>query len=92
MDEERWIEYEDYDGTHFEYPDTIPIWRLNTLSKAKYLDIESRARRNNNLACVEIRVCPICKGKLVIKTNRKIDKRFLGCINYPHCRFTCSID
>lgn len=34
--------------------------------------------------------CPRCGGQLII---RKSDKgEFVGCANYPKCRFTCSID
>lgn len=34
--------------------------------------------------------CPRCGGELVV---RKTDKgEFVGCANYPRCRFTCSID
>ena len=34
--------------------------------------------------------CPRCGGQLIV---RKTDKgEFVGCANYPKCRFTCSID
>ncbi|MDE5794778.1 MAG: NERD domain-containing protein [Muribaculaceae bacterium] len=34
--------------------------------------------------------CPRCGGQLIV---RKSDKgEFVGCANYPKCRFTCSID
>ncbi len=35
-------------------------------------------------------ICPLCKGKLV-ERNGKYGK-FLGCSNYPYCRFTYNID
>ena len=40
-------------------------------------------------------MCPYCGGKLVVrtaKTGRNAGKQFLGCINYPKCRYTRSID
>ena len=40
-------------------------------------------------------MCPYCGGKLVVrtaKTGRNVGKQFLGCINYPKCRYTRSID
>ena len=34
--------------------------------------------------------CPRCGGRLVVKRGEKGE--FVGCENYPDCRFTCSID
>ena len=39
-------------------------------------------------------ICPYCGGKLVIrtaKTGHNAGKQFLGCSNYPKCRYTRSI-
>ncbi|MBQ3018070.1 MAG: UvrD-helicase domain-containing protein [Clostridia bacterium] len=32
--------------------------------------------------------CPVCKGKLVIRTNENNRKKFYGCTHYPLCRYT----
>ena len=32
--------------------------------------------------------CPLCKGVLIVRTNNENKTRFLGCSNYPKCRFT----
>lgn len=32
--------------------------------------------------------CPKCSGILVLRTNSKTGKRFLGCSGYPNCRHT----
>ena len=31
-------------------------------------------------------ICPYCNGKLVVRRGKYGD--FIGCINYPHCKFT----
>ena len=33
-------------------------------------------------------VCPLCGGKLVLRRNKSIGKPFMGCMNYPECKFT----
>lgn len=35
-------------------------------------------------------ICPRCGGELVIRKGT--NGEFVGCANYPKCRFTCSID
>lgn len=33
--------------------------------------------------------CPKCgKGKLVHRTNRSTGEKFLGCSDYPNCKYT----
>lgn len=32
--------------------------------------------------------CPICNGRLVLKTNKFTGEQFYGCFNYPKCNFT----
>ena len=34
--------------------------------------------------------CPRCGGQLIVRKSEKGE--FVGCSNYPKCRFTCSID
>ena len=34
--------------------------------------------------------CPRCGGQLIVRKSEKGE--FVGCANYPKCRFTCSID
>lgn len=35
--------------------------------------------------------CPFCHKELVERLNKKEDKKFLGCPNYPKCKYTKSI-
>jgi len=35
--------------------------------------------------------CPICKGKLILRTNSKTKQKFWGCSGYPKCTFTRGI-
>lgn len=32
--------------------------------------------------------CPQCNGKLIRRVNRREGTRFLGCTNYPKCKYT----
>jgi len=40
------------------------------------------------------RKCPIafCKGTLVIRINKGTGQKFIGCNNYPECRYTEAIE
>ena len=33
-------------------------------------------------------VCPLCGGKLKYKRNKVTQELFVGCLNYPECKFT----
>lgn len=33
-------------------------------------------------------ICPICKHKLVDRINKKTNSKFLGCSNFPKCKFS----
>jgi len=33
-------------------------------------------------------VCPLCGGKLVVRRNKSNGEPFMGCKNYPECKFT----
>lgn len=35
--------------------------------------------------------CPYCEENLVVRVNRQTGKLFLGCMNYPDCKYTQSI-
>ncbi|MDE6717573.1 MAG: NERD domain-containing protein, partial [Muribaculaceae bacterium] len=50
------------------------------------------ARETSRNISREIRqgICPRCGGRLIVKRGEKGE--FVGCENYPECRFTCSID
>ena len=40
----------------------------------------------------DVQKCPTCKeGNLVIRTNRSSGQEFMGCSNYPNCKFTQKI-
>lgn len=36
--------------------------------------------------------CPKCNGKLVIRVNSKTEEKFLGCSNYPKCKYTQPVE
>lgn len=38
------------------------------------------------------RECPKCKARLALRTQRASGNAFLGCTNYPDCRFTENIN
>ena len=33
-------------------------------------------------------VCPLCGGKLLVRRNKANGEPFMGCKNYPECKFT----
>jgi len=39
-----------------------------------------------------LQYCPICDGLMVIRTNKKNNNKFYGCLNYPDCTGTRSIN
>ena len=41
-----------------------------------------------DLKFVEGEVCPLDKGRLVVRFSAKIRRRFFGCENYPKCTYT----
>ena len=43
---------------------------------------------------ITTRNCPkaFCKGRLVIRTNKASGQKFLGCENFPECRYTEPIE
>lgn len=50
------------------------------------------AKRTSKDVSADIRKgrCPRCGGELIVRKSEKGE--FVGCANYPKCRFTCSID
>lgn len=50
------------------------------------------AKRTSSDVSADIRKgrCPRCGGELIVRKSEKGE--FVGCANYPKCRFTCSID
>lgn len=49
-------------------------------------DINKRKEEYNE--CITNMVCPRCKGKLVERQGKH--GKFIGCVNYPYCKFTKS--
>jgi len=47
-------------------------------------------RKKNSQAtrAVDGKKCPSCGSSLVVRTNRSTNEKFLGCQNYPNCRYT----
>jgi ssDNA-binding Zn-finger/Zn-ribbon topoisomerase 1 len=33
-------------------------------------------------------ICPDCGGQMMLRTNRKTDEQFWGCVAYPECTGT----
>ena len=64
------------------------------------LGLSTRETKNEHLASLRERhssatTCPKCGNKLVLRTSKKGDKagqQFLGCSNYPACRFVQAIN
>lgn len=54
--------------------------------------IEKEAeRRKLNLQYRHIdtrRRCKLCRHKMVLRVNTRTDNKFLGCSQYPHCKYT----
>ena len=49
--------------------------------------------KNNKLSIgKETNVCPKCGKLLVRRTNKKDGSKFIGCSNYPKCKYTRNID
>lgn len=50
------------------------------------------AKRTSKDVSADIRKgkCPRCEGQLIVRKSEKGE--FVGCSNFPRCRFTCSID
>lgn len=50
------------------------------------------ARATSRSISREIRqgICPRCQGRLIVKKTE--NGEFLGCENFPRCRFSCSLD
>lgn len=80
----------------FSYPETLDKERIlryaetikrcidTTLTKEEHIhNIEERERK------IESGICPQCGGNLVVRHGRYGD--FLGCSNYPRCKFKAKI-
>ncbi|MDE6835897.1 MAG: NERD domain-containing protein [Muribaculaceae bacterium] len=50
----------------------------------------ARETSRNINAGIRRGVCPRCGGRLIVRKSKTGE--FVGCENYPECRFTCSID
>lgn len=62
------------------YSDEI---RVRNIAKSKELETQT-------MQAISDRICPKCGWKLVEKNGKY--GSFLGCSNYPRCRFTCKLD
>lgn len=62
----------------FDTPEDIRIKKSTASLTAQRYDLLSKG------------VCPNCGGQLVSRVGKH--GNFLGCSNYPHCRFTASVD
>lgn len=68
------------------------LLQLNTQSRENQRNHTEYAKETSESIRRDIRkgICPRCGGKLVVKKVK--NSEFVGCSNYPDCRFTCSID
>lgn len=44
------------------------------------------------IMAIEETLCPECKRKMVIRTNKSNGTKFFGCPNYPECRGTRDVE
>ena len=71
----------------------IELYDRNKLIKimisSKDKNIINNTSSNEKLNSYDDNICPVCGGKLVIRTGR--NGKFLGCSNFPKCRYTKNI-
>ena len=58
------------------------------IRKEHVQSINRKIAENNQK--VENMICPKCDGKLIVRNSKY--GNFIGCINYPTCRFTKNIE
>ncbi len=58
-----------------------------TLSSEHIMSIRNKGRNRND--AIEKKICPNCSGQLVNRTGPY--GNFLGCSNYPKCRFNSKL-
>ncbi len=78
------------------YTDILPKSKVEDEIKNKHI-VEVEKKRNNyadsalNSTEQIVSTCPLCGGKLVVRTAKKgptAGSQFYGCSNYPECRYT----
>lgn len=70
------------------YEKLYPLTQIDEVQKLAH--IKNVQRKQHQSAGSEGMRCPRCGGKLVIRTATKVNrqgKRFLGCSNYPMCKY-----
>lgn len=76
----------------FLYHKLYPFTQFTKEQKAAHIETVRKKRLD---ALLLNRKCPRCGGELVVRTAKKgkrVGKQFLGCSNYPKCRFIENID
>ena len=74
--------------------DTTRVEQIVSLLQSSNIDsaetrkehVEEIHRKKESIASG---VCPRCGGKLVVRNGKR--GKFMGCSNYPKCRYTCEI-
>lgn len=63
--------------------------KLDSLSHASKEEKQEHVSEiKEKRSMVEQKICPVCKGNLVLRTARNTGAKFYGCSNYPNCKFT----
>ena len=68
------------------YDKLYPLTQTDNIKKLAHV-IHIQEQKNST-------ICPLCGAKLVVRTVKRgnnIGKKFMGCPNYPNCRFTRNI-
>ena len=74
-----------YDGTYLSESDVIEIHNRLLLARSNMTNKEHVENIKKTQVELKNNICPRCGGKLVLRNGRGC---FLGCSNYPKCKFT----
>lgn len=78
------------------YPNSLSVEEINALyKKLSPLTNQDKAAKNRHVHDIHNRmnnidICPVCGGKLVLRTARRGDhagEQFYGCSSYPKCKY-----
>ena len=81
-------EFSTYGGAHHINLGTCKECSLNNPAVKAAIEEKRRERKETEIK-YDPYICPECGGKLRERNGR--NGRFIGCSNYPNCRYTCSI-
>lgn len=80
------------------YEKLTPLTQMDEVQKMAHIENITRAHpklnSSKNLDDSDKVICPVCGGKLVLRTatkGKRTGERFWGCSNYPRCRYIKNI-